>query len=373
MPTLTRDRLQYLVHLVDDPVHHHFNVTGSIRCHSSIMPEFRQHPFLKYEQKDDALHFSGQVPGSQIDYTPLGLDVCTDFYPKPMDQNLPCDFQVSIKSQRKAMYATGKLTDGFFCETNVNCFAVVLSDTFMVIADHTRGIDLRCFYYPHNQELAHTILRHAKEDLASCIDLMGFYPYQALTFLPGSAKWQGGCPVATGVLAFHHQPDDRVLINNNTIIAHEICHEYWGEYVKNAEQSNWLVIGLGLITDYHIVKEDSLHQELVGMYYEACKQNRRTAIDLPKDEINRLMNEYDYNSAVIHGKSLVIMKNILALIGKDAFFAAMSWLLATYRGRSIRRGHFLDAVKRHSGQNLTSLLTQWLHADECIEIIHPDK
>ncbi len=313
--------------------------------------------------------FSGQIPYQAIDFMPQDIFVVTDFYPQPLDPSLPCDFTVRLHSPRKTALATGKMTEGAFKEENVRSFALVLSDRFEYLTDRYQDIDLRCLYYPENPALARTVLDHAKKDLAACEALFGFFPYQALTFTPAATKWRGGCPLATGVLGLHHRPEDQVLMGNNWIITHEICHEYWGEYVKDAEPTGWLGIGLGLATDHELSQDKNLHRADLQMYLKACADGKRTAIDIPLSEFEQLMatpEVYDYNSSVIHGKSGAIMAKIKAMIGKEAFFRALSKLLQGYAGRSIDRHAFLKAIRDESGRDYAKELHHWLKTDDCI-------
>ena len=341
------ERLLYDLLVHDDPAARQLTVSCS--CHQG--------------------EFSQIIPYQAIDFMPRDIFVVRDFYPQPKDPSLPCDFSLRLHSPRKTALATGKLAGGAFVEQNVRSFALVLSDRFEYLTDHYQDIDLRCLYYPENPALARTVLDHAKRDLAACEALFGFFPYQALTFTPASAKWRGGCPLATGILGLHHRPEDQVLMGNNWIITHEICHEYWGEYVKDAEPTGWLGIGLGLATDFELSQDKTLHQTDQEMYRKACAEGRRTAIDIPLPEFERLMatpEVYDYNSSVIHGKSGAIMAIIRERIGRDAFFKALSRLLHDHAGRSIDRFSFLRAIQAESGQDFAHDLRHWLSADKYI-------
>jgi aminopeptidase N len=105
------------------------------------------------------------------------------------------------------------------------------------------------------------------------------------------------------------------------------------------------------------------------MYLKACADGKRTAIDIPLSEFEQLMatpEVYDYNSSVIHGKSGAIMAKIKAMIGKEAFFRALSKLLQGYAGRSIDRHAFLKAIRDESGRDYAKELHHWLKTDDCI-------
>ena len=78
------------------------------------------------------------------------------------------------------------------------------------------------------------------------------------------------------------------------------------------------------------------------------------------------MSEYDYNTAVLHGKSAVIMSLIRERIGVVPFFSALSALLMERAGRIIDRSHFLSAIKRVSDQDFSKELADWLSTDDCI-------
>lgn len=364
------NRLLFDMVVYDDPDQQLLSVSGVCSSSDKTPVSLKENrDFLFVSRGDKGVAFSGQVAYKAIDFMPPGLFVVCGFYPLPAMEDLPCDFTVRLHSPRKTALATGQMSDGVFREKNVREFALVLSDAFDYISDCYHGIQLRCLYYKENPDLARTILSHAKMDLENCIKLFGFFPYQSLTFSPASTRWHGGCPMATGVLGLHHKPDDKVLMGNNWIITHEICHEYWGEFVKDAEPTSWLSIGLGLATDYEISMDKALHEEDRQAYHQACAEGRRTAIDIPVEEFAELMSNleaYDYNSIVIHGKSGLIMARIKTDVGKAAFFNALSRLLLEYAGRSIDRRAFLKAIKDESGKDFGEHLDHWLATDQCI-------
>ncbi len=358
-------RLFYELSVQDDPAQQLLAVSGRCTLSGDGPAALKKDP--RFTFREDG--FSGQVPYQAIDFMPQDIFVVRDFYPQPLSGDLPCDFTVQLRSPRKTALATGKLTDGAFRERHVRSFALVLSDAFGHLSDRYKDIGLHCLYYPQNPALARTVLDHAKMDLAACEALLGFFPYQGLTFTPASVRWRGGCPLATGVLGLHHRPEDQVLMGNNWIITHEICHEYWGEYVRDAEPAGWLGIGLGLATDIELSQDKAMHEWDARMYREACAAGRRTAIDIPAAEFEQLMaapEVYDYNSAVIHGKSGLIMARIKAEIGREAFFRALAGLLRDYAGRSVDRISFLNAIRDESGRDFSKVLRCWLETDGCI-------
>lgn len=346
-------------------------VSGTVQCLSTTSFEMFPDNRFSYKTEGQKLLFSASIPYQKIDFMPEGLFVIQDFYPKPINDDFICDFSVGFTSSFQVSLATGVLKDGRYIERKVRSFALVFSNVFDLLEDQVADTQLRCLHYKENPDLAHTILDHAKQDIENAIHLFGFFPYRALIFVPGSVKWSGGCPLATGVIGLHYRPLDTELLGNNSIITHEICHEYWGEYVKDREPTGFLSLGLGLSTDYALNENRSLHEIDLDMYKAACKQGRRTAIDIPQVEYDSLMSleslsEYDYNTAVLHGKSAVIMSLIRERIGVVPFFSALSALLMERAGRIIDRSHFLSAIKRVSDQDFSKELADWLSTDDCI-------
>ena len=369
--TASKQRLHYDIDIQDDSALRMISLNGRLTCLGGSLPQMQEDARFTCHADGQALLFSASLPYEGPDFMPETLHIIRDFYPQPVERSLPCDFKVRLRSEQGTAFATGFLQEERFTENNVDSFALVLSDSFPALTDSWQGIQLRCLYYPQNQALARTVLDQAKSSLAACIELFGFFPYRALTFVPGSTRWSGGCPLATGVLGLHHKPDAKVLLGNNSIITHEICHEYWGEYVKDSEATGWLGIGLGLASDLALSGNPELHQHDLALYKKACQAGRRTALDLPLQEFEALMDldsltEYDYNSAVLHGKSWLIMEKIQQAIGRKAFFAALSSLLQTQAGQAINREHFLAAIRRHSGQDFSRQLQAWLKSDACI-------
>gem|GEM_PF-2428793 len=85
-----------------------------------------------------------------------------------------------------------------------------------------------------------------------CKEWLNFYPYPFLYIIPGGSGRWGGYPFATGIVAIHGQEtfkEGEPLVWWRHITSHEIRHEYWGEWVLDPDNPDWLRIGMGIFID----------------------------------------------------------------------------------------------------------------------------
>jgi tetratricopeptide (TPR) repeat protein len=81
---------------------------------------------------------------------------------------------------------------------------------------------------------------------------LGFYPFPFLTIIPSQASRMGGYPVGTGIVAIHGletYADGEPPLHWQHITSHEIGHQYWGEWVLDADNPGWLWIAMGIFAD----------------------------------------------------------------------------------------------------------------------------
>ena len=79
----------------------------------------------------------------------------------------------------------------------------------------------------------------------------------------------GGYPFATGIVAIlgEEQFEKKPRSHWQWITAHEIGHQYWGEYVMDTDSPAWLWIGLGIYADH----EYSRARGVLGPAYSQCE------------------------------------------------------------------------------------------------------
>ncbi len=177
-----QNRLLYEIDVTDEGKKNQLIVSGTVRAIEGQLPEMLEDARFSYIAEENMLRFASKIPYQTIDFIPQGLYINWEFYPRPMDLSIPCDFRVRLISHRRTALATGRLANGWFMESNVQRFALVLSDDFDYLADHDEFTQLYCLYYQQNPALARAVLAQAKADLKACRDPVWLFPLSCDNF-----------------------------------------------------------------------------------------------------------------------------------------------------------------------------------------------
>lgn len=155
----------------------------------------------------------------------------------------------------------------------------------------------------------------------------GFYPYSSLTIVPGGLDHPaGGHPIATNIVGIHgmEQVDTMPKLHWQWITAHEIGHQYWGEYVLSkdpADSFDWLMIGLGIYADREYVRARDLglekHKQIMNRYVQGVRAGLDTTINRTPEERSKV--QFDFNNVVEHGKSYSFISALDCVLGKEVF------------------------------------------------------
>ncbi len=196
----------------------------------------------------------------------------------------------------------------------------------------------------------------------------GFYPGRSLCIVPGGTESTGGYPIAPGIVAIHDlaQLGDDAPRFAKWIVAHEIGHQYWGEYVlhtTNKYTSSWLHIGLGIYMDRHYVAARNLgiswHQHhFYDSYLAAAQAGLNTTIRVgrgvkPEPGLNR-------GSVIIHGKGYAVVRMLEELMGPDNFRKAIDECLREFAHKAMSDDDFRQVCEKYAQRDLRWFFTDWV-------------
>ncbi|NIR51001.1 M1 family metallopeptidase [candidate division KSB1 bacterium] len=176
----------------------------------------------------------------------------------------------------------------------------------------------------------------------------------------------GGYPVATGIVAIHGQErmGDVPEIHWRWITAHEIGHQYWGEYVLEKDDSGWLWIGLGIYADREYVRARSLslekHQKIMERYINVVRKHVDTTVDITPEQRSDV--DFDFNNVVIHGKGFSIISALACVLGRETFDRIYRRCLEQFGGRRLGAYEFQAVCEEETDQDLGWFFDQWLRS-----------
>ncbi|HUW20334.1 MAG TPA: M1 family aminopeptidase [Sedimentisphaerales bacterium] len=286
------------------------------------------------------------------------------------------DFDVKIEVPSNYVLAAGGMLSrktGRYRAKGVRSFGLFLGKDFDVIEANAHDVLVRCIFPPKGRECAELLLRTAVDVIGFYRQRFGFYPYPNLTIVPGHDEPKGGWPIATGIVGIHGmQTMSRQNLNWymdthwRWITAHEIGHQYWGEYVLEKDKPGWLWIALGIYADREYVRARGLstvkHLGLMDRYIEGARKGLDTTMNRSQEEMTRI--KFDFNNVVTHGKGYAVISALHCVLGKEVFGRICRRCLKEFAGQRLGVADFQRICERESGQDLGWFFEQWVNSDK---------
>ena len=280
-------------------------------------------------------------------------------------------YKVKISTdQNHTMAVSGRLNTatGYYENNYVNNFGFYFSKDDYVIEEEINGILVRVLYPANGKEVAELAMKTAKEAIPFYIELMGFYPYSFINIIPGGPGVWGGYPFASGMVVIHGMQfyDQGSERHWRWITAHEIGHEYWGEFVLDGDDPPFLWIALGIYADWkfsqHVGLSDSKHRNWADYYLGGVKKGYNTTMDIRPEE--EATFDFDRNNYVIHAKGFSFISALEMVMGKETFGEAYIKTLEQYGGKRLDNRDFQEICEETSGENLDWFFDAWLRSNK---------
>ncbi|HIE28386.1 TPA: hypothetical protein EYP66_13985 [Candidatus Poribacteria bacterium] len=280
------------------------------------------------------------------------------------------DFEVKLSAPESYIVATsGRLdeTSGTYRACGVKQFGIVAGQRLKLLEAMSGDVLVHTLYTERGRVCAQLLLETAVDVIDFYRSEFGFYPQPILSTVPGDDRPMGGFPFATNIVSIHGQEkfDEKPKDFWRWITAHEVGHQYWGEYVMEADNPGWLWIGLGIYADREYSRarglNEELHQGFFNRYIKGIRDGTDTTVERPLEQLAKI--NFDHNNIVIHGKGFAIISALESVIGRDAFRRAYQRCLQTLEGRRLGARKFQKVCEEETGQDLEWFFSQWLRTN----------
>lgn len=277
------------------------------------------------------------------------------------------DFEVRVEApQDYVVAATGSLDreTGRYHARDVRSFGLFLGKGLQSLESRAGDVEVRCLSTSAGADCARLLVVTATDVIAFYRERFGFYPYTSLTIVPGIDQPAGGYPVATGMVAIHGEERmaERPELHWRWIMAHEIGHQYWGEYVLERDTPRWLWIGLGIYADREYVRARGLalgkHRQLMARYTDAVREHLDTTLQRTPEQMAEV--DFDFNNVAIHGKGFSIVSALACVLGRDTFDRVYCRCLREFAGRRLGAAELGQVAEKESRQDLGWFFDQWV-------------
>lgn len=321
---------------------------------------------------------AGNLIGSNLDEIKL-----VEWFPRLWWDGLPHFDSFEVKLDAPAGYAiavSGRFNKktGYYENEGVSRFGIYLGKGLKTETHKVGDILITSLFTEAGSQCAKLCLETAADVVQFYHEWLGFYPFKFLSIIPGGSEPWGGYPFASGIVVIHGQEkfDTKPLLHWKWITAHEIGHQYWGEFVLDNDVPSWLWIGMGIYADreYAIFRKLGLdkHIGLMNTYLDGVREHYDTTVEIPPEQFKKI--KFDHNNIVKHGKGFSIISALESVLGKELFQKVYKRCLKEYGGRILYYREFWRLCEEVSGQDLAWFFEEWVRSNNylCYRVTNKD-
>ncbi|MFC2079679.1 hypothetical protein ACFLSZ_06835 [Candidatus Bipolaricaulota bacterium] len=307
------------------------------------------------------------------------------------------DYSVRVDVPSHYSVATSgrwNLVEEAYEATGVPCFGLLLSEQLDVVETEIQGVLIQAAFKKNGEACARHCLQAAADAIEYYIDWVGFYPSTSLWIAPGIDQPWGGGPFAPGIVllygmeTFADSPADYWTY----LTAHEIGHQYWGEYIltnympwpdtaffrefvrtmNNAGFESgrglleWLHLGMSIYMDRRFARSRGLKvgspRQRMAHYLQGIAEGIDTTL-----EGRPYRKDIDYNNIIAHSKGFSAISAFAQVIGHDAFERVLVRCLRKYGGRRVTLEILQQVCEEEAGLDLGWLFDSWVTTNEILD------
>ncbi len=237
---------------------------------------------------------------------------------------------------------------------------------FAVVTEKWRGKDIMYYVEPKYEKYAKTIYKNVPEILDFYSTRLGVvYPWQKLAHCTVRDYVSGAMENTTAIIYGEFMNGtDRELIDkdyNEIVVAHEMFHHWFGDYVTAESWSNLTVNEsfadyseyLWLEHKYGKDAADNHMQEVRQQYFDQAENKIHPLVDFKYGNREEMFDQHSYNKG---GCILNMLRNYL---GDDAFFEGLKNYLTTNAFKTGESHQLRLALEETSGEDLSWFWNQW--------------
>ncbi len=237
---------------------------------------------------------------------------------------------------------------------------------YAVVKDKWNGKEVNYYVEPKFEKYARNIFPNTPELLQFFSDKLGLsYPWQKFSQIIVRDYVSGAMENTTAVVFGEFmQGTDRELVDNRqneTIVAHEMFHHWFGDYVTCESWSNLtLNEGFANYSEYLWLEHkhgkdeaDFLRLQEMNGYMQSAAQGIHPLIDFNYKDKEDMFDAHSYNKG---GLILHMLRNY---VGDEAFFTALHDYLTKNAFTAVEADELRMAFEDVTGEDLNWFFNQW--------------
>ncbi len=296
------------------------------------------------------------------------------WYPRLWWDELASSDDYSVGLTTPADYAlavSGRLDErtGRYEARSIKSFGICLAKGMKAQTVESAGVLITAISTEKGRKAAEVCLKTAADAVAFYRKWLGFYPYPFLNIIPGGPGRWGGYPFAAGIVVIHGletYEDGEPPRHWQYITSHEIGHQYWGEWVLDGDDSEWLWICLGVYADTEFMLargfDPDRRAKWMENYIQAVGRYYDTSLDVTPGQERRIL--YDRNNLVIHSKGPAFLNALSVALGPAEFERIYKKALRVYGGRRLGWREFQRFCEAETNQSLDWLFRAWVRGND---------
>ena len=282
-----------------------------------------------------------------------------------------------------AMAVSGRLNPktGYYENDSVTTsFGIFLSKAMQAESRESAGVLITALFTEKGKDCARLCLDTAADIIAFYKKWLGVYPHKSLFIIPGGPQPWGGYPFASGIVVIHGQETfepkkgEKELNWWMWITAHEIGHQYWGEFimpedVRGPFTDSWFMIGMGICMDKAYMLSTGhgfeRHRGFIDGYLQGVQAKYDTTMDAPPSLART--QKFDTNNVVIHGKGFSVLSALETVVGAEAFDRIYRRAVAGFAGKRFGWREFRKICEEETDQDLGWFFGDWVRSNKILE------
>lgn len=259
-------------------------------------------------------------------------------------------------------------------------FGLFLSNTLQAESREAEGVLVTALFSGKGRDCARFCLDAAADIISFYKKWLGTYPHRSLFIIPGGPQPWGGYPFASGIVVIHGEETFDPKKGNKErnwwrwIMAHEIGHQYWGEFIMPGDvrgpfTDSWFMIGMGICMDKAYMLGSGRgwerHRGFIDGYLEGVKAKNDTTMDAPPSLART--QKFDTNNVLIHGKGFAVLSALEVVIGAEAFDRIFRRTVAAFAGKRLGWREFRRICEEETDQDLAWFFEDWVRSNKILE------
>lgn len=308
------------------------------------------------------------------------------WHPRLWWEGIPVRDSFKVKlavSQGFVMAASGRFNPktGYYENDCVTTrFGLFLSNILRAEERESEGVLITSLFTEKGKDCARVCLDAAADIIKFYKKWLGVYPHKSLCIIPGGPQPWGGYPYASGIVVIHGEETfdakkgEKELNWWRWIAAHEIGHQYWGEFVmpddvRGNYTDSWFMIGMGISMDktYMLGRGHGWerHRGFIEGYLRGVKAKNDTTMDAPPSLART--QKFDTNNIVIHGKGFAVLSALETVVGTEAFDRIYRRTVAGFAGKRLGWREFRKICEEETDQDLGWFFEDWVRSNKILE------